>query len=229
MSTGYIILCRYNSSRLPGKILRKVDDKPLVSILMERLAPLGKEHIIIATSDQPTDDVIAAYCEQNGINVFRGSLDDVAGRFLGAARRFDLDYAVRINGDNLFADADLIKTIADDAVAGGYDFVSNVPERTYPTGMSVEVVNVDFFEKAYHAFADKKYNEHVTLFLYDHPDFCTNSQFVKNSEVPGAQGVKMAIDTQEDLDMATEIVKQLGDRYATAGWKEIVNLKLQLV
>lgn len=228
MKVGYIILCRYNSSRLPGKILKQVGEKPLLSILIERLAPLGISNIIIATSDEPTDDVIASYCTELGIKLFRGSLNDVAGRFLNAARYFELDYAVRINGDNLFADANLIKSVSDLAVEGEYDFVSNVPGRTYPTGMSIEAVRINFFEEAYHAFTDLKYNEHVTLFLYEHPEFCTNCKFVKNDVLP-AQGIQMAIDTQEDLDMATAIVKQLGSRYASADWKEIVNLKLQLV
>lgn len=227
MKIGYIILCRFNSSRLPGKILRMVGNKPLIEILLERLSPLGKENIIVATSTEPTDNVIADYCNANGINVFRGSLNDVAGRFLAAAQHYSLDYAVRINGDNLFADATLIKSLADETVIGEYDFLSNVPERTYPTGMSIEVVSVPFFEKMYHSFDDEKYNEHVTLYLYDNPDVSNKTKFVKNLELPDAHGIKMAIDTQADLDQATQIVEYLGDRYSEAGWMEIVKIKLQ--
>jgi spore coat polysaccharide biosynthesis protein SpsF len=227
MKIGYIILCRFNSSRLPGKILRKVNGLTIIDILIERLKPLGLGNIIVATSEEATDDVIADYCQVNNINVFRGSLNNVAGRFLSASRHFGLDYAVRINGDNLFADAELIRSMAAKAVDGGYDFVSNVPERTYPTGMSVEAIRVDFFEKMYGLFDDAKYNEHVTLFLYDRPELCSNCLFVKNTEFPDANGVKMAIDTQEDLDTATVIMHKLGLRYATAGWQEIVQLKLQ--
>lgn len=199
-----------------------------MQILLERLELLGSENIIIATSHEETDDVIAAYCNKHNINVFRGSLNDVAGRFLAAACHFKLDYAVRINGDNLFADAHLIKDVTHIAMANQYDFVSNVPGRTFPTGMSIEVIKTSFYNEAYSLFKEEKYLEHVTLYFYEHPDVCKNCHFIQNEQLAVAIGNKMAIDTKEDIDIANKIIEQLGNRYAIADWKEIVQLKLKI-
>lgn len=228
MRVGYIILCRYNSSRLPGKILKPINGKPLLKILLERLSAL-RENIWVATSNEATDDVIADYCKSNAVNFFRGSLNNVAERFLNCALHNDLDYAVRINGDNLFADAKLIQNITCKATEGDFDFTSNVPGRTFATGMSVEVMKTSFYQQAYQAFQhDERYCQHVTLFFYEQTDKAGRTLFVKNNDLPEAIGVKMAIDTQEDFDEARSIINNLGKDYKTASWKEIIREKIRL-
>lgn len=229
MKVGYIILCRYNSSRLPGKILREIEGKPLIELLLKRLEPLGKNNIIVATSATATDDIIAEYCNTNNLNCYRGSLENVAERFLNCALHYQLDYAVRINGDNLFADGNLIKNISLTATDGHYDFVSNVPGRTFATGMSIEVLRTCFYQSVYEIFQnDHYYCEHVTLYLYEHKESAGKYLFVKNEDFPDAVGAKMAIDTAEDLQEAEKIIEVLGERKNTASWKEIIHIKKQL-
>jgi len=229
MSIGYIILCRFNSSRLPGKILRKINGKPLLEIILDRLEPLGRENIILATSTESTDDPIADWCKLNGVKFYRGSLDNVAERFLKAARWGNFDYAVRINGDNLFADGELIKSLAERAASQHLDFLSNVPQRTFPTGMSIEVVKTDFYESSMQKFNEEKYFEHVTLYFYEHPEILGAHEFVTNTTLPFATGMKMAIDTEEDFKKAEKIMNILGAEYKTADWKKIVQLNKELL
>ena len=70
MKTGLIVLCRYNSSRLPGKILKEINGKPLLSYILERLKlSRQSDQIIVATSDQPTDDPIAEFCKKGPVNI----------------------------------------------------------------------------------------------------------------------------------------------------------------
>lgn len=229
MKTGYIILCRFNSSRLPGKILREINGMPLVKILTDRLETLGRENLILATSTESTDDPIADWCKLNGIKFYRGSLNNVAERFLEAAKWGGFDYAVRINGDNLFADATLIKSMADEAVNKNLDFLSNVPERTFPTGMSIEVVKTSFYENAFKKFKEDKYFEHVTLFFYENDKEQGKHEFVINTEIPLAKGMKMAIDTEEDFNNAVKIMNIIGTDYKTADWKKIVQLNKDIL
>ena len=83
MKIGFVIICRYNSSRLPGKILMEINGKSILQYIIERLSLVVPENnIVVATSEEKTDNPIAEYCIKNKINVFRGSLDNVALRFL---------------------------------------------------------------------------------------------------------------------------------------------------
>jgi spore coat polysaccharide biosynthesis protein SpsF len=105
MRIGIIVLCRYSSSRLPGKILLPLYGKPILEYILEKITSVvPKDSVVVCTSDLKTDDSISTYCTDKGYNCFRGSLDNVAQRFLNCADHYQFDYIVRINGDNLFLD-----------------------------------------------------------------------------------------------------------------------------
>ncbi|MEQ9298900.1 MAG: hypothetical protein RIF33_10065 [Cyclobacteriaceae bacterium] len=224
MKVGIIILCRYNSSRLPGKILMEIKGKPILAYILERLA-LSKyaKNIVIATSDQLSDDPIAEFCEGKPIKLFRGSLENVSRRFLDCAVSFDLDYAVRVNGDNLFADHNLLDAAVDLAIAGRHDFVTNVKGRTFPTGMSVEVVNTRFYKKQAAYFDAAEYLEHVTSYFYEHPD-AGNFEYIYNETIKSAHGLKLAVDCEEDLNFVSLLLTKMKMPHTSYGWQDIVNL-----
>lgn len=223
MKAGIVVLCRFNSSRLPGKILAEIDGKPLLTYILERLK-LSKfsKQIIIATSEESSDDPIANFCTENGYKYFRGSLQNVAERFLCAAESEKLDYAVRVNGDNIFADPGIIDQAIETAISGSFDFVSNVKSRTYPTGMSVEVVKTSFYRRSLVKFNEARFIEHVTLFFYENEnegDF----YFFINHGFTEAHGFKLAVDCQADLDFVSLLLRKMGD-HTKYDWKQIVEL-----
>ena len=92
------------------------------------------------------------YCIKNQIKYFRGNLENVAERFLHAGLKFDYDYAIRVNGDNLFLDHKLISEMISMLDLNHYDLVSNVKDRTFPKGISVEIVNINFYKKLFSKF-----------------------------------------------------------------------------
>jgi len=206
---GCIILARFNSSRLPGKALMLLKGKPLLQHVYDALASVfSSDQLIVATSSLSSDDPIADYCHKQEINCFRGDLDNVAERFLQAAQHYSLDYAMRINGDNLFVELATVKTIATDAKLH-LDFYSNVPQRTFPYGMSVEMVKVDFFSRIIDDINQStKYQEHVTLYLYDHPNV-GQRKYYTNEEFPEATGIHLSIDTPEDAKLAQQMLASL--------------------
>ncbi|MEM9340778.1 MAG: hypothetical protein AAGA66_18740 [Bacteroidota bacterium] len=226
MKAGIIILCRFSSSRLPGKILKELNGKPILEHIYDRVA-LSKKcgSIIIATSDDASDDPIAQFCLDHHYTCYRGSLQNVSERFLHAAVENDLDYAVRINGDNLFCDAGLIDKAVGYAIDEKLDVVSNVPERTYPIGMSVEVVCVSFYKHLIQQFEEEKYKEHVTLYFYEH-DITSNFRFLKNEELPEAGGLHLAIDTEDDFRFAAKLMERLTTNFHDNNWMEIAKLAL---
>ncbi|MDN5199976.1 hypothetical protein QQ008_01355 [Fulvivirgaceae bacterium BMA10] len=209
MKIGIIILCRYSSSRLPGKILKKINGKTILERIVERLEKVSKAHqVIVATSDEQSDDAIEIFCHDNDIPVFRGDLDNVAKRFLDCALHHELDYAIRINGDNIFADPVIIDQMIEILDDRSYDLVTNVPERTFPIGMSVEILKTSFYQQILKKFTTKDYLEHVTLYLYDHPtagDFF----YFYNKTCPQAKGLKLAVDDAFDLENISRIISEL--------------------
>ncbi|MEP5611379.1 MAG: hypothetical protein ABJP45_03985 [Cyclobacteriaceae bacterium] len=224
MKIGIIVLCRFNSSRLPGKILKEIEGKYVLTYILERLENSDySEGVVVATSTSASDDPIAEYCQKNSINLFRGSLENVSDRFAQCAKQNDFEYAVRVNGDNLFTDARLVDQGVEIAVDGQYDFVSNVNNRTYPTGMSVEVVKTSFYLNLLDSFDSPTYREHVTSWLYEHPDSGLYKYFYNESMV-AAHGLKLALDCEEDLNFVSLLLRNMDKPHTEYSWQEIVKL-----
>ncbi|MFX0556030.1 cytidylyltransferase domain-containing protein [Maribacter sp. CXY002] len=219
--TGIIVLCRYNSSRLPGKILKKINGKPILEYIIERLDGLKKHYpFVICTSLEKTDEPIITYCKNNNIDYYRGPLDNVALRFLDCAKKKGFDNAVRINGDNLFLDTSLILTLIEKIESKQLDFISNVKDRTYPKGMSIEIVNLKFYEKSYPLFKPEDL-EHVMTYFYRGD--LDNIEYVYNPKKMNST-VNLAIDTQEDFENAQLILDYMQENHTTYDYNDIINI-----
>ncbi|MGV3629849.1 MAG: cytidylyltransferase domain-containing protein [Bacteroidota bacterium] len=207
MKTGIVILSRYSSSRLPGKALMQIENKPVLQYIIERaLQVFDKEQIVIATSDLDSDQPICDFAAQQGIACYRGSLENVSERFYLAARSQGWDYGIRINGDNIFLDTQVLKEMLDILNSKPVSFVSNVKNRTFPKGMSIEMVSLDYYREVLpEIVASDHYREHVTLYLYEND---TNQDFYYfyNTILPEVSGIQMALDTQEDFDRSCAII-----------------------
>ena len=223
--TGIIILCRYNSTRLPGKILRKLKGKPILQYIVERLESAGlKDNLVVCTSSQPSDDPIAAFCIENALRCFRGDLDDVAQRFLDCALEYNFTYAVRINGDNLFLDPTLIKKMSIKAETENVNFLSNVKGRTYPKGISVEIVKTSFYRNCFDRFSPSDH-EHVMTYFYRVE--APGMEFVFNPE-PAEKELDFAIDTEDDLTRAEKILNKMTKNHTEYNFKEIIKLSEEI-
>jgi spore coat polysaccharide biosynthesis protein SpsF len=182
---------------------------------------------MVATSNQANDDRIEQHCRLIDVACFRGSLDNVAERFLRAAESQGWKYATRINGDNLFVDADLLTEMAHIAASGDYELVTNVPGRSYPPGASIEIVDVKIYAALAAGFTDPRHREHVTLFLYDHPESCSSYVHV-NPLSKEMAGHTLAIDTEEDYLRAQRIAAALPEPLLDRTLMEIINAEKRL-
>lgn len=209
IKVGVVILSRYSSSRLPGKALMEIKGKKVLEYIIERanqVFPLT--NIILATSNESSDDQIANFAKEYGIDCYRGSLSDVAIRFINAAEYKEWDYAIRLNGDNIFAEIELLREIERISSLGIYDFISNVKGRTFPKGMSVESVRVEYFKSKLSAIKQKNnYLEHVTIYFYEHEN-PQSFYFIYNEEFPDLAGLQLALDTKEDFKRTEFIVSK---------------------
>lgn len=219
--TGVIILCRYNSSRLPGKILKEINGKSILKYIYERLNEINLEHeIIIATSRLQSDDIIVDYCLKNNYKFFRGSLSDVSRRFLDCGLENNFETLVRINGDNLFVDFHLVEKMILYFEKHRLKFLSNVKNRTWPKGMSVEIVNTEYYKNSIDSFTELD-KEHVMTYFYR--NITKDTQFIYN-HAKIESNLDFSIDTHEDLLLANKIVAEMKDNHIKYDYLDIINI-----
>lgn len=171
-----ILQARMSSSRLPGKVLKDVLGAPMMARQVERLlnARLISD-LCVATSTNPEDTAVADCAEDLGCLVFRGSLDDVLGRYVGAldadvARGVGADHVVRVTADCPLTDWRVIDDVVRLHLDSGADYTSNTVERTFPKGLDVEIVKADLLRLAAAEGQDPYEREHVTPFFYRRPE-----------------------------------------------------------
>lgn len=196
-----------SSARLPGKVLRPAQGRPMLAYLLDRLARgLPDATVVVATSTDASDDPITRFCGDAGIPCVRGDLHDVAGRFLTALETTTGDGFVRISGDSPLLDPALIGQALDLFKQTGADLVTNVLERTYPKGMSVEAVRADAFRRAYAEMNTPDAFEHVTAHFYQDPARWRITDFTSGRDL-GA--VNLSVDTAEDFARLEAILARM--------------------
>ena len=168
-----ILQARCSSSRLPGKVLLPLAGAPMILRQIERLARSTRiDRLVVATSDDPSDDDLARVVAGQGILVHRGQLDDVLARFVGALEAFGpADHVVRLTGDCPLADPAVIDATIAHVTAAGADYGSDTPpHRTFPKGLDVEVMTAATLRAAAARAATPEEHEHVTWGVHQHPE-----------------------------------------------------------
>jgi len=154
--------------------------------------------MVVATTDRAVDDPIADHAAAQGVPVYRGRLDDVAQRLIGAARAHDLDWIARVNADSPFVDPRLLKAAIVTVRAGSVDFVTNLHPRTFPYGVSVELVRTQVYEQMVELREASEERDHPTQVLYR----LAHRLRVRRIHKPGppAGHLRLTIDAPGDLE-----------------------------
>ncbi len=166
-----VLQARMSSTRLPGKVLMPIARQPMIVRQIERVARARRiDKIVVATSDRPEDDAIEAVVRREGIAVFRGSLDDVQQRFLGALDAHPADYLVRLTADCPLADPGLIDATIELGLSSGADYVNNTRAgQAWPKGQDVEMLSAAVLRDAAQDRTPEG-REHVTWDIWHRPD-----------------------------------------------------------
>lgn len=211
----FILQARLGSSRLPGKILMPFHDgASILDIITGRLLSIS-ENIIIATTVSSVDDPIADYARQSGIKLFRGPEEDVLARFIGAAEAYNVKDIIRVCCDNPFLTSHEINKLVNEAVKTEADYMSfsinGRPSITTHYGFFTEFVTVDALKKVTMLTREKLYHEHVTNFIYTHPDKF-DVKFIDVTDQLGKKPyIRLTIDTPTDFSNAACIYRSLKD------------------
>lgn len=224
-SAPAVVLARMNSNRLPGKVLRRVAGKPLIEYTLDRLDRcVAVSEVVVATSDQASDDPLVEYCAARSVRVVRGALDDVAARFISAARAVGSPWCFRANGDSPLLAVDLYGEAIGLATRG--DIVSNVHPRSLPPGASVELVRIDALEGALSDMSEEE-REHVTLHLYQNPSRYEVVS-MKPREFRFAPDTRLVVDNAEDFIKFELMVERMARPAWSYGMQEVLDLSMAI-
>jgi spore coat polysaccharide biosynthesis protein SpsF (cytidylyltransferase family) len=207
---GCIVQARMGSSRLPGKVMKKVGDKFLLDYVLEQLkSSKNIEKIIVATTTLTNDDIICQYVSSKNIKFFRGSSDDVLDRYYQCAKKFTVDTIVRITADNPLIDPNIIDRVINEYSNKKVDYVTNTLDRTFPYGTEVEIFSFKTLEKAWKNAIKSSEREHVTPFIRD-PKNKFILMNIKHSE--NHSYLRYTVDRMSDLKLVKEIIKNISTR-----------------
>ncbi|NLL49499.1 MAG: NTP transferase domain-containing protein [Firmicutes bacterium] len=161
-----VLQARTTSSRLPAKVLLPLGGMPLAILCAKRLNSSGHE-VVLATSNSASDDFLAANANRAGIQVFRGSLDDVLSRFLDCTSDLkDDDLVVRATADNPLPDGDFVEQLISAFERSGQDYLgTSSPSDGLPYGLSAEIFTIGALRKKAKNNQDLLAREHVTTEL----------------------------------------------------------------
>ncbi len=205
------------SSRLPGKVLELFGGKTALDHCVERTrACTAIDEVVIATTTAAPDDVLVDTCRARGWRWFRGSEHDVLDRYYQAASEAGAAHVVRITSDCPLNDPGVVSDLIERYVADGADYAStSYPRPTFPLGISAEILRFDVLERAWREDADPAWREHVTPYVYRHPEMF---RIVGLSCEADYSHHRWTLDTPEDAVLIRTLFDHFGDR--PFGWRD---------
>ena len=205
MKTLAIIQARMGSTRLPGKVMKYLCDYPMIYWVIKGVCEAKLvDKVVVATSTNPENDRLTVYLESLGVEVFRGSEDNVLDRYVQCARQYNPKNVVRITGDCPLINPIIIDLVVEEHELCSTDYTSNVfPRRTYPRGLDVEVMTYETLHYLWSQSLTDYEEEHVTAYIHHHPkEFRIGNVLFQND----ASRFQWSVDTQEDLDRIEELL-----------------------
>jgi spore coat polysaccharide biosynthesis protein SpsF len=220
MNARVIMQARTTSTRLPGKALLPVAGYPSALLAALRAGNRGAE-ILLATSSEHSDDALAEKFCSHGIRVFRGDLHDVLGRFYFATTDLPDDHVVvRLTGDNLLPDGQLIDELGSAFAASSLDYLTTDPHQSrLPYGLGGEIFSVSALRKA-HAAATSAYDrEHVGPWMTRN---CRSGTYIPRRRENDDYGhLRCTLDDDEDYQRILRLFHDVEDP-VHAGWHDLI-------
>lgn len=210
-----IIQARMGSTRLPGKIMMPIRNKPLLYyVIIQTLHSKKINKLIVATTDKIQDDQIVDMVNSYSIDIFRGNEEDVLDRYYQCAKKYNTDIIVRITSDCPLIDPNLIDKCIDEFENNDYDYFSNINKKEgenwvyhlsgFPLGFAVEVFTFTALEKAWKNAKKPSEREHVTQYILNNPKLFK----IGNVENPNDYSdMRLSVDHKVDFDLVQIIIE----------------------
>ena len=217
-----LLQARYSSSRLPGKVLKPILGKPMLLHQIERLRNSKMiDKLVVATSNNISDDAIEKMCTDNNIEIFRGDLENVLDRFYQCAKLYNPDYVVRLTGDCPLADWQVVDQVIQCHLDGNNDYTSNCFPPTYPDGLDVEVVKREVLEEAWKKAVLPSEKEHVTYYINQRPNDFQIGNFEHSQDL---SELRWTVDELEDFFFVDRVYQDLYESNPLFTMYDVLNL-----
>ena len=226
-----IVQARMASTRLPGKVMKLINDQPAIYWIMGRAARSKfMNKVILATSDNVKDDVLYDYASAQKWPVFRGDEQNVLSRFAYLVERERPDVVVRINADNFAIDHRVIDLAIEKLTAESLDVVNPFLQHSYPFGVGAEVARASLIGEIVNEIntqvddEEKRrvYSEHIFFYAYAHPE---KYHFDTLEAVDGRRGSEftVSVDELDDYLLLKKIYTHFQGRELQFSTAELVN------
>ncbi len=202
MTIVAIVQARMGSTRLPDKVMKRINDMPVIELLLKRLAQSKKiDLIVLATSTDTKNATLVAHINALGFETFQGSEQNVLERYYEAAKKYGANTVVRITGDCPLLDPRLIDQVIQRYEDEKADYGSNICPASYPDGLDVEVFSFSALEKAFQLAKRAEEQEHVTPFIRG-SEFFKKINFHNNQDYSNQ---RWTLDEPCDLEVITNV------------------------
>lgn len=205
-----MIQARTSSKRFPKKVLAKIEKKPMIWHIIQRVKLIPSvQQIALITSDKKEDKILLKIAKDAGIIGFSGSLSDVLGRHYKCALEYDADPIIRITADCPLIDSKIVEEMIKFYLEHDYDYVSNILKRTFPDGLDVEIFSLKVLQRMYNNAKLKLEREHVTMFIKNNIKKFKAFDFTNREDL---SGFRWTVDEKEDLRFVRKIYAEMRPR-----------------
>lgn len=206
-----IVQARMGSTRLPGKVMKPLAGRPMLELIVERLAEIASlDRQVVATSVEKVDDVIAELVESlPETELYRGSEEDVLRRFHRAASVADAGIVLRVTADNPLVDPPMGERLLQMVAEEDCDYAANNLTPTFPVGLDLEAFTFEALEEAHRQASSPCHREHVTPYLREHPEQFEHCSLTLDWDL---SHLRFTVDTREDYERMRAILDAHGPR-----------------
>jgi spore coat polysaccharide biosynthesis protein SpsF len=206
------IQVRTGSTRLPGKVLKKICNKPMLLLMLERLSKCELlDDIIIATTNNKNDDPIFELVKKHGYKVFRGDEFDCLDRHFQAVKNSNAKFICKITPDCPLIDPEIVDKVIRYFLENKnkFDFVSNTHPPTYPDGLDVEMFSSSALEKTWKEAKSKEEREHTTTYMWKNPSIFRIGSVIMPDKKNLFTKERWTVDYPEDFEFVKAIYENL--------------------
>lgn len=210
-----IIQARMGSTRLPGKVMKKLLDKEIILWSYDRCKLSNVDEVIVATSTNKENDILDSFLKERDIKYFRGSENDLLDRYYQIAKTYNNDdlNIIRVTSDCPFVDTNMINDMMKFYIKNGFDYIINhSPNAIIPEGSGIEIFNFKTLKYLWENNNDPKFREHATGCIRKtdiYKDVIKTGYYEylpENIDVEKNKFIKLSVDTKEDYENSLLIV-----------------------
>lgn len=222
MGIKVILQARMTSSRLPGKVSMLLNDKPMIERQILRIKKSSKiSSICVATSTHQSDNPIVKICESLGVEIYRGSLDNVFSRFAEIVDASNDEDIVRLTADCPLFSSDLLEEMLSYYWNSNLEYYSNTILRTYPRGLDIEIFKADLIRRLNKTELSASEKEHVTVAIHSRPDTFRMGNHAQEIDLSLH---RWTVDTEKDYDFMKWLYTNFVGREELFNQKDILKL-----